>query len=191
VDDVVELMRVRQMTNVVVVGCSMGGMVAKGIAGKVLELLSGLVLAGTSHAQTPQSAQAMLKRSEDALEGMSCVVHQPLSDGCRRLSAAHSRRPSKRSRTGCSMLTRLSFYGDGVRLRGSTTWRARAKPRCRRCWCGGSLDASTAEERMRAMQALSSMYVEMPGAGHLAPMEQPEAFASVLRNFIIRQVAQW
>ena len=100
VDVGVELMRVRQLTNAIVVGCSMGGMVAQGVAAKVPELLSGLVIAGTGHAQTPQSGQAMqalLPRSTD---------------------------------------------------------------------------------------------VEVPGAGHLAPMEQPEAFGSILRDFINRQVGQ-
>lgn len=192
VDDVVELMHVRAMTNVVVVECSMGGMVAQGVAGKVPELLSGLVLAGTSHAQTAQSTQAILRRSEDALKGMPSVMQSTIERWFPEAFRAAQPHTVEEVR---------NWLLDDDPVVFSWGWRAIAqfdnteslrKAKMPALLVRGSLDASTAEERMRAMQALlpGSTYVEMPGTGHLAPMEQPEAFASVLRNFINQRVGR-
>ncbi len=53
------------------------------------------------------------------------------------------------------------------------------------CVCG-SEDLSTPPAAVRALagQLVDAAYVELPGAGHLTPVEQPGQFAGILREFM-------
>jgi len=50
----------------------------------------------------------------------------------------------------------------------------------------GALDPAAPPAVMRAAAAAfaNGRYVEMPGAGHFAAIEQPAAFAGIIRDFI-------
>jgi 3-oxoadipate enol-lactonase len=190
-DDVVALLRALKTTNVVVVGCSMGGMVAQGIALKAPELLSGMVLAGTNYMQTAESAKAMSRRAEDAQKGMAAVVDTTLS---RWFPAAfHTAHPDV-----VEIVRGWLLEDDPVVF--AWCWQAIAKLNYEAglrkitipaLLIRGSEDASSSEERMRAMSSLllGSRFVAMPEAGHLAPLEQPEVFADLLRGFISHDIA--
>ena len=77
-DDVIELMR-GEHAGAAIVGCSLGGMVAQGIALKAPALVGGLVLAGTSHRQTPELRKAVEQRARDSLQGMPAMVNSTLA----------------------------------------------------------------------------------------------------------------
>jgi 3-oxoadipate enol-lactonase len=184
-DDVIELLRVEGKNNAVLVGCSLGGMVAQAVALKAPELLAGLVLADTSHRQTEQSRRAVQQRAADSLKGMPAMLHSTLArwfpapflalngpevEACRKWLLEDD--PVVFS-WGWQAISELDF-GDRIAAIDVPTLVVR-----------GSVDASSSREVMQAMAALlpRSRYAEIDGAGHVAPLEQPDAFAGVLLDF--------
>jgi pimeloyl-ACP methyl ester carboxylesterase len=54
----------------------------------------------------------------------------------------------------------------------------------------GELDASSSRQTMQAMAKLlpRARYAEIDGAGHVAPLEQPDAFADLLLDFFATEL---
>ena len=190
--DVVELMRIRETSGAVIVGCSMGGMVAQAVAGLEPEHVSGLILAGTSHRQTPQSAEVMLRRAQESAHGMPSVVDATIERWLPRKFR------SDRAAT-VKLVRQWLLSNDPVVF--SWGWRAIAQlenteflrnVRASTLLVRGALDASTPMERMRAMQEMlhRARYIEMPETGHLAPIEQPEELARIIRLFVDDAIEQ-
>jgi len=184
--DVIELMRIREMAKVVVVGCSMGGMVAQAVAARAPELVSAVVLAGTSHTQTAQSAEAMRRRGREAAAGMPPVVESTID---RWFPPAYRQaRPDSVERVRQWLLGNdpvvFAWGWQAIAALDHTQHLRNIKAPV--LLVRGSLDASTPAERMRAMQEVlgNASYAEMPEAGHLAPLENPEAFAGLVRAFV-------
>ncbi|HEV8016011.1 MAG TPA: alpha/beta fold hydrolase [Stellaceae bacterium] len=190
-DDVIELLRVERASDAVLVGCSLGGMVAQHVALKAPELLSGLVLADTGYRQTPESRQALLQRAEDALQGMPAMVQSTLARWFPARFLALSGPEVEACRDWLLEDDPVVFawgwhaIGDldiGDRLAGITIPTLVLR---------GSLDASSARETMQAMAKLlpRARHAELEGAGHVAPLEQPDAFAALLLDFLAQDVA--
>jgi pimeloyl-ACP methyl ester carboxylesterase len=189
-DDVIELLRVESRHDVVLVGCSLGGMIAQTIALKAPELLSGLVLADTGYRQTEESRKVALQRAEDSLKGMPTMMNATLE---RWFPAPF-----------------LFLHGDEVQA--CRKWLLEDDPIVFSwCWQAiseldigdrlatiqlptlvtrGSVDASSSREAMQAMAKLlpHSRYAEIEGAGHVAPLEQPHAFAELLLDFFAKDL---
>ncbi len=189
-DDVIELLRVESKHNVVLVGCSLGGMVAQIVALKAPELLSGLVLADTGHRQTEESRKAVLQRAEDSLQGMPAMVHSTLArwfpapflslngdevEACRKWLLADD--PVVFS-WGWRAISELDI-GDRLAQIQLPTLVVR-----------GELDASSSRETMQAMAKLlpHSRYAELEGAGHVAPLQHAHDFAELLLDFIAKDL---
>jgi len=190
-NDVIELLRIESKGEAVLVGCSLGGMVAQAVALKAPELLSGLVLADTSHRQSDESRKAVLQRAEDSLKGMPAMLHSTLArwfpapflalqgpevEACRRWLLEDD--PVVYS-WGWQAISELDF-GDRIAAIKIPTLVVR-----------GSVDASASREAMQAMAKLlpQARYAEIEGAGHVAPLEQPEAFAELLLDFLAKDPA--
>jgi 3-oxoadipate enol-lactonase len=185
-DDVIELLRVERANDAILVGCSLGGMVAQAIALKAPELLSGLVLADTGHRQTEESRKAVLQRAQDALKGMPAMLQSTLTrwfpapflalggpevQSCRNWLLEDD--PVVFS-WGWQAIGELDF-GDRIAAIKVPTLVLR-----------GSVDASSSRETMQAMAKLlpRSRYAEIDGAGHVAPLEQPDDFAALFGEFL-------
>jgi 3-oxoadipate enol-lactonase len=185
-DDIIELLRVERAADAILVGCSLGGMVAQAVALKTPELLSGLVLADTSHRQTEESRKAVLQRAQDALKGMPAMLHSTLArwfpapflalDGpevqaCRNWLLEDD--PVVFS-WGWQAISELDF-GDRI-----------AEIKVPTLVLRGSVDASSSHETMEAMAKLlpRARYAEIDGAGHVAPLEQPDDFAALFCEFL-------
>jgi 3-oxoadipate enol-lactonase len=190
-DDAIELLRMESASGAVIVGCSLGGMVAQGIALKAPELVGGLVLADTGYTQSPESRATLQQRADDARKGMPGMLHATLArwfpapflaldgpevDSCRRWLLEDD--PVVFS-WGWEAIRDLD-YGERIKAIAVPTLLVR-----------GSVDASSPRAGMEAMAKLMprSRYVEIDGAGHVAPLEQPDAFARLLRDFLERDVA--
>jgi len=188
--DVIELLQVERAGGAVVVGCSLGGMVAQGVALKAPELLAGLVLADTAHKQTPESRQMMQQRADDALKGMPAMLgatltrwfparflalHGPEVQLCRQWLLEDD--PVVFS-WGWEAIRDLD-YGDRLKEINLPSLVLR-----------GSEDASSRRDTMQEMARLlpRARYVEIPGAGHVAPLEQPTAFVELLLEFLDKEV---
>jgi 3-oxoadipate enol-lactonase len=183
--DVIELMR-GERRHTVIIGCSLGGMVAQGIALKAPELVGGLVLAGTSHRQTPEGRKAVEQRAQDSLQGMPAMVNSTLArwfpapflylngpevEACRHWLLEDD--PVVFS-WAWEAICDLD-YGDRIADIAVPTLLLR-----------GEVDASATRETMQAMAKLMprGRYVEIEGAGHVAPLEQAEAFTEKLVEFL-------
>jgi 3-oxoadipate enol-lactonase len=189
-DDVIELLRVEGKGDAVLVGCSLGGMVAQAVALKAPELLSALVLADTGHRQTEESRKAVLQRAEASLKGMPAMLSSTLArwfpapflalngaevESCRQWLLEND--PVVFS-WGWQAISELDF-GDRIANIQIPTLVVR-----------GSADASSSRETMQAMAKLlpRARYAEIEGAGHVAPLEQPHTFAELLVDFFEKDV---
>ena len=187
-DDVIELLRVQGLTGAVVIGCSMGGMVAQGVALKAPELLSGMVLTGTLHTQTPERRGIPLQRAQDALAGMPPLIEDTLARWFPPEFARANAGTVERVRQWLIELDPVVF---------SWSWEAIAGlaygERLRGVAVPALLVRGTEDAAGRAMPEMAQLlqraqFVEMAQAGHMAPMEQPHAFAELVRGFIAHEI---
>jgi 3-oxoadipate enol-lactonase len=187
-DDVIEMLRSQELRDCVVVGCSMGGMVAQGIALKAPELLAGMVLTGTTYTQTAETRKIPLQRARDCLNGMPLVIDETLRRWFPPAFLAADGPVIKRVRSWLEELDPVVFswsweaiagldYGERLRQISLPTLLVR-----------GTEDA--AGRHMPAMAQLLSRgrFIEMPGAGHMAPMEQPDVLARLLHEFVATEI---
>ena len=189
-DDAIELLRFERAHGAVVVGCSFGGMVTQGIALKAPDLLAGIVLADTTYRQTEETRKVMQQRADAALEGMPGMLDSTLSRWFPAPFLALNPPEVQACRTwlldddpvvfswGWEAIRDLD-YGDRLKSIALPALVVR-----------GSVDASSRRETMRAMAELlpRARYVEIEGAGHVAPLEQTDAFTALLRAFLDRDI---
>lgn len=188
--DVIELLRMERATGAVLVGCSLGGMVAQGIALKAPELLAGIVLAGTGYKHTPEGRNAMQERADASRQGMPGMVATALA----RWFPAPFLALNPPEVRACR-----AWLGDDEPMVVSWAWEAvRDLDYSERIKdiglpalvLRGSLDIASPRDTLQEMAKLlpRARYVEIDGAGHLAPLEQPAAFSAKLREFLERDV---
>jgi 3-oxoadipate enol-lactonase len=184
--DVIGLLRAVGGAPAVLVGCSMGGMVAQGVALQAPDLAAGVVVANTTHTRTDQGRGVMEQRAIEAAKGMPIVLQTTLS---RWFSNEVQRsQPDIVERARAWLL-------EADPIVHSWSWRAirdlnygeRLKDvRVPALAIGGTDDQSAAPSAVEAMSRVfpHGTYREMEGVGHLSPLEQPARFAAHLREFI-------
>jgi 3-oxoadipate enol-lactonase len=185
-DDMVELLRALAGP-ALVVGCSMGGMVAQGMAVRAPDVVSGVVIANTAHLRNDQSRAVMEQRAADAEVDLPGVIDVSLA---RWFNAAYQlRNPDKVA------LMREWLMNADPRVH-AWSWRAirdldfvsgLRKLSMPAMAIAGSVDQSTPVAAMKTMAA------DIPGAlyreldcGHLSPLEKPKAFSNHLREMLAR-----
>ncbi len=188
--DAIELLRMERATGAVIVGCSLGGMVAQGIALQAPELLSGIVLADTSYRQTAEGRNAMQQRADASRKGMPGMIATALT----RWFPAPFLALNPPEVQACR-----AWLSDDEPMVVSWAWEAirdldygeRLKDiQLPALVLRGSLDVASQRDTMQEMAKLlpRARYTEIDGAGHLAPLEQPEAFSAKLCEFLERDV---
>jgi 3-oxoadipate enol-lactonase len=183
-DDAIELLRAQGIQGAVVVGCSMGGMVAQGMLLKAPELFAAMVLTGTLHAQTPERRHIPLQRALDCRSGMPPVVDETLMRWFPPRFAADHPDVIGRVRQWLLELDPVVF---------SWSWEAIADlnygERLRDITVPSLLIRGTEDAAGRSMPEMAALlprgrFVEMAGAGHMAPIEQPDQLAILLSDFL-------
>lgn len=184
-DDMVEFLRALAGPTLVV-GCSMGGMVAQGMAVRSPDIVSGVVIANTAHRRNDQGRAVMEQRAMEAETDMPAVIDTTLA---RWFNAAFQlRNPDK-----VALMREWLINADPIVH--ARSWRAirdldfvsglqvLAMPVMA---IAGSDDQST------PVAAMKSMVADIPGAlyrelncGHLSPLEQPKAFSAYLREMLV------
>ncbi len=189
-DDAIELLRMERAADAVIVGCSLGGMVAQGIALKVPELLAGIVLADTSYVQTPESRKAVEQRAVDSLKGMPAMLNSTLMRWFPAPFLALNPPEVQACRKWLLDDDPVVFSWGWEAIRDLDYGERIARIDIPALVLRGSVDASSQRPVMQAMAKLlpHGRYVEIEGAGHVAPLEQPEAFTSLLQEFLARDV---
>jgi 3-oxoadipate enol-lactonase len=184
--DVIALAKELSVGHATFVGCSMGGMVAQGVALRAPELVSGLVLANTTHTMGDKGAEVMRKRAEDSLKGLDHTIEQDINRWfSERFRAEHPDTVAKvrgwvlenDARTVSFGWQAISCLNYEDRLGGVsqpvlvTT---------------GALDpASPPSSAQRTAAAFpNGRFVEIAACGHFSPIERPDAFADLVAEFV-------
>ncbi len=189
-DDAIELLRMERGSGAILVGCSFGGMVAQGVALKAPELLAGIVLADTSHRQTDEGRKITQQRADDSLKGMPAMLDSTLTRWFPPRFLALDPPEVRACRTWLLDDDPVVFSWGWEAIRDLSYGERLKDIALPALVLRGSVDASTPRETMQEMARLlpRARYVEIEGAGHVAPLEQPEAFATILREFLERDV---
>ncbi|GLZ30240.1 alpha/beta hydrolase [Lentzea sp. NBRC 105346] len=190
--DVLAEVNARGIDRFVLGGCSMGGYVAMQVLRIAPERVAGLVLVDTKADADTEEARdnrlAMAKRVEE--EGVDWVPDALLpalfSDNAPEEAVSKARRIIRRqSPEEVTWAQRaMAKRPDSTKLLERTTVPALV--------IVGEHDALTPPAKARQMADLlpNSTYREIPGAGHLVPLEAPEAFAEAFVSWQARQTWQ-
>ncbi|MDR1479666.1 MAG: alpha/beta hydrolase, partial [Planctomycetaceae bacterium] len=187
-EDVLDELGVKEP--VVVVGLSMGGYIAIQFANDYSEIVSGLVLCNTKTAKDSEEVKTKRLDLMDSIRAASPdeaaqILEQIADSMIPKLFAAktYSDKPEIVERVR-SMITSNNPLGVsaatwGMAVRDDTS-EFLANVKCPVLVIGGDEDQFTPPSTMKQLAeiAKSSKYVEIPNAGHLPPMEQPQLFAA-------------
>jgi 3-oxoadipate enol-lactonase len=184
--DVAELLATVGGDKPVLGGCSLGAMVAQGVALHAPSLLGGLVLADGNATLAPEGRAMMQKRAAEARHGMPRTLETTLT---RWFSADfRARAPQEVQRVAALLLA-----GDPIVH--AWTWEAIAAldhaPRLGQIALPtlvicGSADVSCPPAASQAIARAipGARYEELVGAAHMAPLEQVDAFVALVRAFV-------
>ena len=184
--DVTSLLESLQSAPYIVVGCSLGGMVAQGLAVNRPDLLAGVVLADTTHSRGEHGASIMRRRAQDTARGIQFTVDSDLERWLSpdfRMSHPEMVNQVRQWALNNSSAT-ISQAWDAIA--GLSYERALAQVSLPVLVTTGSLDVASPPASARATAAAfpNARYMEIPGAGHFSPIEQPELFSSIIKDFI-------
>ncbi|HVZ54821.1 MAG TPA: alpha/beta fold hydrolase [Pseudolabrys sp.] len=182
--DVIRLVRAKGWNPAAFVGCSLGGMVAQGVAVHAPELVSGLVIANSTHRMTPQGVEVMSNRAQQALNNFASAVESDLLRWFSPdFSKAHPETVDQARQWALANAPRV--VANGWRAIAGLNYESRlANVRQPVLAMTGSLDPASPPAQTQAIaQAFpNGRFLELTGAGHFAPLEQPEAFANAVRS---------
>jgi len=190
-EELYQTLQARNLSQVNVVGLSLGGMIAQMLAVDHTPSVRSLTLCDTIFEVGPAQAQVLEERARAVEQGgMSAIVKPTLE---RWFSPSFL----TRSPEVVSEIEKLLLAADPVV--NAQTWRAIAKlnvvshlPRLHLpvLVMNGSLDNSIppgAGERLANL--LRGRLVELPGCAHMAPLEAPEKFMDLLESFLNEEVS--
>jgi 3-oxoadipate enol-lactonase len=183
--DVIELVRSLDSGPCILAGCSMGGMVAQGVALRAPEMVRALVLMNSGHTLPAAGRAAMELRAVESRKGMPVIIDATIDRWFSATFQAASPEIVK------SVREHLLTCDPIVHSR---AWRAirdldyapkLAAVRCPVLVMTGSADVSTPPALSEAMVKMfaNGTYREIAGAGHMAPIEQPALVAGWIAEF--------
>jgi 3-oxoadipate enol-lactonase len=180
--DVVALVRRLGLPPAVFVGCSLGGMVAQGIAIAAPELVAGLVLSNTTHRTSAAGAEVMRGRAKRSLEDMAGAVASDIERWFTPAFRAAAPKKVEEVRRWALANDPRTVANGWLAIAVLDNEAAAAKIDVPVLAMTGSLDPAAPPEGTRAMQRAfpNARYAELPGAGHFAPIEQPLAYAAAV-----------
>jgi 3-oxoadipate enol-lactonase len=184
IGDLAALMDARGIKAALIVGLSVGGVIAMALASKRPDLARGLVLSDTAHKiGTREMWDARISAIRQG--GMAVIADQVLQ----RWFAADFRVNGPAEFAGYrNMLIRTpveGYVGTCAALRDADLTRAASKLALPVLCLAGAEDASTPPDLVRSLAALlpGSGFAMIPGAGHLPCVEQPDIMASLISAF--------
>ena len=183
VRDLERLMDHLAITDAVVVGLSIGGMVAQGLAVKRLDLVRGLVLSNTAtKIGTPDMWASRIATVER--DGIA-----PLSDAVMERWFPPAFRASPEGAAWRHMLQRTppqGYAGCCAAIAGTDFMATTSGLRLPALGIAGSEDGATPPDLVRETLSLipGARFELIRGAGHLPCVDQPDAYARVLSAFL-------
>jgi 3-oxoadipate enol-lactonase len=184
-EDAVELIHALGNGPCIVAGCSMGGMVAQGVALRAPELVRGLVLMNSGHTLPAAGRMAIDQRATESRKGMPLILQATIDRWFSEEFKSASPAVVDQVRThllACDPVTH-SLSWRAIR---DLDYESRLREiRCPVLVTTGSLDVSTPPALGQAMaqHLRNGTYREIPGAAHMAPLEKPELLAAWIDEF--------
>lgn len=172
-----------ELRDCVVVGCSIGGMMAQGLAAKRLDLVRAVVLSNTAtKIGTRQMWQDRIRAVEaGGVEALAdAVMERWFSPGFRATPELSAWR---------NMLTRTpaqGYAGCSAAIAGTDFYTTTAALTLPALGIAGDHDGSTPPDLVRETLELikGARFELVHGAGHLPMVEQPDTVAQLLRGFL-------
>lgn len=182
--DVAELLRAVGQPPAIVAGCSMGGMVAQALACRAPDLLRGFVIANTAHRRDEQRRATMEHRAVQAEKGMPIVLNTTLSRWFDAPSLIAKPELVARARDWLLEADPVVHAHAWRAIRDLDTAERLKANRVPALAIAGLRDQSTSVADMHAMaHDIPHCAIREIDCGHLAPLEEPQAFAAILREF--------
>ena len=185
VEDLAALMRHAGIERATIVGLSVGGMIAQGLAAMHPEMVSSLILCDTAH------KIGTTEMWNDRIATVQEKGIAPLVDGVmQRWFTQAYRAPDNADFVGYSaMLARTSsdgYAGTCAAIRDADLTETTRALRMPTLCIVGDQDASTPPDLVRSMADLiqGSRFEIVAGAGHIPCVEQPAATTALIRAFI-------
>lgn len=188
-DDVIALLDERGLDQVVLAGCSMGGYVAMAVLRKVPRRVAGLVLidtrAGADDAERRNTRLSGAQRTEAEGTGWLADTMLPGLLAAGAPDTRHELVGWLRARIGAQPAPAVAWAQRAIAARPDSTdvLRAYQGPAL---VVVGERDALAPPEVARAMADLmpDSRFVEVPGHGHLTPLEAPAEVAAAIVEWL-------
>jgi 3-oxoadipate enol-lactonase len=185
VDDLLALIDHFGLSKVVLCGLSVGGLIAQGLYVRRPEMVKGLILCDTAHKiGTTESWSTRIATVES--KGIRAVADSVLKAWF--TPAFHARRQPELDGY-CNMLTRQAvpgYVGTCVALREADFTDSARRIAVPTLCVAGDQDGSTPPDLVRSLADLipGARFEIIRDAGHIPCVEQPEALAALIRNFI-------
>ena len=176
----------------VIGGCSMGGYVALAFAERYPQRVAGLVLADTKASADPEDVRAHRDRIASQAEAAGSTQALAVTMSETLLGATTREHHPELVEWVKSQILANSAAGVAAAQRAMAARRAQFETLAALrvpvlCIRGAEDLPSTAEDHSAmAAAAIDAVNVEIPGAGHLLPVEQPTAFLAHLLPFLKR-----
>lgn len=188
IDDAVALMDALEISRAHYVGLSLGGMVGLGLALDHPNRLISLACCDARASAPPEYRTAWVNRRAAVLaQGMESIVEQSMA---RWFAPGFRERHPGRAAQVEAMIRRTSpngYRGCAAALLTLDYSRQLARIATPTLYLVGEHDQGAPPATVRRMQEATpaAQYVEIPEAGHLSCIEQPDAVADALANFFI------
>jgi len=182
--DLAGLLDQLKVKNAVVVGLSVGGMIAQSLAANRQDLVAGLVLCSTGHVIGPPDVwEARIEAIEkDGIAGLSEAILE------RWFSAAFHRDHPEDLAIWRAMLTRTpatGYLGTCRAIQAADLTESTKNLHVPAICVGGSEDGATPPSLVRSLaELIGTDFVEIEGAGHLPPVESPEMLGNIITSFL-------
>lgn len=173
------------LKDTVVIGLSIGGMIAQGLAVKRLDLVRGLVLSNTA-ARIGTEGQWQSRIALVRAHGLG-AIHDATME--RWLGRAWRDSPALAALSARFLSTRPEgWIGAAAAIAGTDFYETTATLRLPTLAIAGSHDGSTPADLIRETADLipGHQFSLIQGAGHIPIAEQPEAYATTIRDFLTR-----
>ena len=171
------------LKDVVVLGLSLGGLIAQGLAVKRLDLVRGLILSNTA-AKIGTAPQWGERIEAVQARGMAAIHDATLA---RWLGRNWQASPALTSLSVPFLATNpMGWIGCAEAISGSDFYETTATLRLPTLVIAGGNDGSTPADLVRETADLipGSRFKVMPATGHIPPVERPAEYAAILRDFL-------
>ena len=186
-DDAAGILDALKIDKVHFLGLSLGGMTGLGLALNHPDRLASLIVADARAQANPGYSASWQQRSEAvARQGIECIVEANLERWFTERFRRNDPDTMDKVRAIIRRTSTVGYRGCAAALAGLSYGERLKDIRLPVLYLTGSDDQGAPPEAMKEMQQVTpgAHYVEIPDAGHISCIEQPEAFGEAVTRFL-------